>query len=157
MVGETEGELISLGKDEFERFPPCRDDVVSMILHGSFLLRIPLFSRLPSRVLSEYASQLATRTYPKGFTLLPSGEQLTFLILVKEGSLVTGTESAGPGVVMGLTSLVAPPVYTEPVTTPDGATALVIPIQAVVESIRSWLNGFDGLEDLAGRQSTAGW
>ncbi len=39
----------------FERFLPVREKATSLIRHGSFLPRLPLFSRLPSTVLSRLA------------------------------------------------------------------------------------------------------
>ena len=157
VAAETEGEVISLNKEGFERFLPDREQVTSLIRHGSFLLRIPLFSGLPSTVLSELASRLTVKEHARGAVVAPARHQLEELLLVKEGTLACGVKSAGPGEAFGQMALVGPLVGDSPITAPGGATVLHLPVAAIVESLRDWLDGFSTLDELARGHGAASW
>jgi CRP-like cAMP-binding protein len=108
-------------------------------------------------VLSELASRVTAREHARGAVVAAAQCQLEELLLVREGVLVCGAESAGPGGVFGQLALAGPLVLGSSIVALDGASVLHLPAAAVVDSIHGWLDGFATLDELARRPSTAAW
>lgn len=157
VVARGRVELISLGKEDFERFLPGKEGVTALIRYGGFLRRMPIFSSLPSAVLSRLAAALEPRDYAGGTTVLERGQRSEKLLLVKDGRLETGGGPIGPGDAFGQECLTGQTTVPSEVLAGTPSTVLWLSREEVIRTLASWLAGVRDLDELAERGSAAGW
>ncbi len=150
-------EVISLGKDEFDKYLPNRENVTAMIRHGGFLLKVPLFATMPSSIVSSLAACLSMESFSRGATIVSEGQSIDRMLLVQDGSVSAGNGELGPGESFGQEVIAGPfSAPKEIKATADSAVLWLSPNQ-IRSTIRGWLDEFENIEGLAARTGQAGW
>ncbi|MBI3892880.1 MAG: cyclic nucleotide-binding domain-containing protein, partial [Candidatus Wallbacteria bacterium] len=157
VVAEESTGLVSLVKADFEQFIADRENVTNLIRHGEFLLRIQLFSTLPSAILSRLAGAIRHERYAPGQPLLTKGGRADRLLLVKEGRLDVGGALLGPGDAFGREAMVASREVPFDVVASEPVSVGWLAVQELRSAVGNWFAGFESLEAIAKRQEAASW
>ncbi|MBI4866980.1 MAG: cyclic nucleotide-binding domain-containing protein [Candidatus Wallbacteria bacterium] len=162
----TDVELLSLGRDEFlEVFPESaaeREAVVSVIRHGGFLRRVPLFSQLPPVVLSRLAAKLESRPLDPALPAEEFGGKAgaASVLLVREGRARVEPANGeamelGEGQAWGEWTLAGEALPAARITALEPGTALALRPDELRKALDAYLATVASLQELASPRGIA--